>query len=179
MKFSTFRGLAIAGGIVLGVGAVIGTCALCVRSSPDQPRPTADVAATNMPLGPSSARPPSTLAPQPARPPATATATTPSAAGNLRPMDTAVLQKIAQNIPGEKVKDAFPGQTYKVNLFKDPGQAGVNRVKIDLDRDEKWDEKWDIESEGGRQEIKRQVAPADDEKYTENYRLRDGSWVKK
>ncbi len=94
-------------------------------------------------------------------------------------MDSAVLARIAENIAGEKVKDVFPGQTYKVNLFRDAGEKGINRVKIDLDRDDKWDEKWDITSEAGRQEIKRQVAPADDEVYTEQYRLRDGAWVRK
>ncbi len=171
MKFATFRGLVIAGGALLGVGALIGTCALCVREDPDKPRQTptsSTVVASPSPV------------PAPIRPSTgSGGATTPAPSGNLRPMDQAILQRIAQNIPGDKVKDAFPGQTYKVNLFKDAGESGVNRLKIDLDRDEKWDEKWTITNQGGRQEIKRQVAPADDESYTEDYRLRDGSWIKK
>lgn len=174
MKFATFRGLVIGGGAILGVGGLIGACALCVRDDPGSSRPPAAPTANAVATVPTQA------APSPIRPSTgSGGATTPAPSGNLRPMDQAILQRIAQNIPGDKVKDAFPGQTYKVNLFKDAGESGVNRLKIDLDRDEKWDEKWTITNEGGRQEIKRQVAPADDESYTEDYRLRDGSWVKK
>lgn len=80
-----------------------------------------------------------------------------------RPMDTEILAAAAANILGDKVKDAIPGRAWKVNLFRDAGKAEVNRLKIDLDRDDKWDEKWSWGPEG----IKRQVAPADDENYTQ------------
>lgn len=60
----------------------------------------------------------------------------------VRPMDVEILAAAAANISGDKVKDAIRGRPWKVNLFKDPGQAKVNRVKIDLDRDDTWDEKW-------------------------------------
>jgi hypothetical protein len=78
-------------------------------------------------------------------------------------MDMEILAAVGTNIIGDKVKDAFPGRSWKVNVYRDAGSASVNRLKIDLDRDEKWDEKWSWEPEG----IKRQVAPADNEKYTE------------
>ncbi len=80
----------------------------------------------------------------------------------VRPMDVEILAAAAANISGDKVKDAIRGRSWKVNLFKDPGQAKVNRLKIDLDRDDKWDEKWSWDPEG----LQRQVAPADDEQYT-------------
>ena len=90
-------------------------------------------------------------------------------------MDEAILMRVAQGIAGDKEKDATAGKPYKVSLYKDAGQAKINRAKVDLDRDEKWDEKWTFEG----LEVKRQVAPADDEVYTEEYRLRGGAWVKK
>lgn len=96
----------------------------------------------------------------------------------LRPLDQQILARVSQDISGDKVKDAIPGPA-KVNLYKDAGQPKVNRLKIDLDRDEKWDERWDLETEGGEQKIKRHVAPADDEQYTAEYRLENGVWRKK
>ena len=64
---------------------------------------------------------------------------------------------------------------WKVNLYQDAGKKSVNRLKIDLDGDGKWDEKWTIEDD----QVKRQVAPADDERYTEEWRLRGDVWVRK
>ena len=107
-----------------------------------------------------------------APPPAAPAATSGDA---LRPMDDEVLALARAGISGDRVKDATAGKPYKVSLYRDAGQTGVNRLKIDLDRDDKWDEKWSIEGET----VKRQVAPADDEKYSEEYRLRGGAWVRK
>lgn len=95
--------------------------------------------------------------------PATAqTAALPAGAIALRPMDVEILAAAAANISGDKVKDAIRGRPWKVNLFKDAGQAKVNRLKIDLNRNDKWDEKWSWDPEG----LQRQIAPADDEQYT-------------
>lgn len=107
-------------------------------------------------------------------PPAPAAGTEP-----LRNLDRLILAKIGAGIGGSKAKDAFSGQPWKANLYRDAGESGVNRVKLDLDRDEKWDEKWTIEREGGQETVKRQVAPNDDESYTEEYRLRGGAWAVK
>ena len=86
----------------------------------------------------------------------------PAGATALRPMDVEILAAAAANISGDKVKDAIRGRPWKVNLFKDAGATTVNRLKIDLNRNDKWDEKWSWDPEG----LQRQVAPADDEKYT-------------
>lgn len=97
----------------------------------------------------------------------------------LRPMDKDILVLVARSISGEKLKDAFPSKPYKVNIYRDAGQQRVNRLKIDFDRDEKWDEKWTFEGEGALEKVKRQVAPADDETYSVEYRLSAERWVRK
>jgi hypothetical protein len=91
-----------------------------------------------------------------------------------REVDAAVMRALQAPVQ-EKIKDATGGTPYKVNLYSDD-RARWNRLKIDLDRDEKWDEKWDVAADGA---IERQVAPADDEQYTEVYVLRAGQWTRK
>ena len=73
------------------------------------------------------------------------------------------------------VKDAIKGKPYKVNLYSDDG-THFTRVKLDLDRDDKWDESWTFDADGG---IERKVAPADDENYSETWLLDHGAWKKK
>lgn len=172
MKFSTFRGLLIAGAGVLCLGTTVGACMMLGSCGSDKPTAEKTVATAEKPK--TTTQTPTTNQPSPAPTPAGA------GDGSFRPMDKAIMDRVAQNISGDKVKDAFPGQTYKVNLFKDAGEPGVNRVKIDLDRDEKWDEKWTITREGGKEQVRRQVSLVDDDQtYAEEYRLREGSWVKK
>ncbi|MFN7975357.1 MAG: hypothetical protein U0166_23890, partial [Acidobacteriota bacterium] len=90
----------------------------------------------------------------------------------------AILDRAAQNISGDKVKDAFPGEYYKVNLYRDAGEAKVNRLKIDLDRDDRFDEKWTFLPAGPADQVKRQVSPQDDDtSYTVEYMLRAERWV--
>lgn len=74
----------------------------------------------------------------------------------------------------EKIKDATKGRPYKINLYSDD-RVRWNRAKVDLDRDDKFDEKWDFKDDGV---VQRQVAPADDEQYSETYRLEGGRWVR-
>lgn len=93
----------------------------------------------------------------------------------LRELDTLILQRVAQGIGGKKEKDAFRDSSAKVNLYQDQGQASVNRAKVDLDRDDKWDEKWTLSGD----KVKRQVAPGDDGDFAVEYRLRAGAWVLK
>jgi hypothetical protein len=74
------------------------------------------------------------------------------------------------------VKDASRGNAFKVNLYQDEDKVSMNRAKVDLDRDDKWDEKWTFKPG----EITRKVAPTDDENYTDNYlwKGKDG-WQKR
>ncbi|MCE7869580.1 hypothetical protein DYH09_04280 [bacterium CPR1] len=96
--------------------------------------------------------------------------------GALRSFDQAILDRAGQKISGDKIKDALPGPV-KVNLYQDKAGQGVNRAKLDLDRDDKFDEKWTFVHEGGPWKVKRQVSPADNEQYTEEFHLEGGRWV--
>ena len=82
----------------------------------------------------------------------------------------------ARGFAGDRLKDVFPQADYKVNVAKDKGGF---RIKLDLNRDGHWDEKWTTSGKGDDAEVKRQVAPADDERYSESYRLDEGAWRKK
>jgi hypothetical protein len=157
MRFKTFRALVIGGALALGAtGIYYATRARDeVRPvvTPDRP-PVAPTTAVEMPPEPPPEAPSS----------------------NLRELDREVLGLLRAGVTEDKIKDAFPKRTWKVNVYKDPGKSEANRLKIDLDRDEKWDEKWDFERAGGELTVKRHVAPADDEKYREEYRLRGDRW---
>jgi hypothetical protein len=75
----------------------------------------------------------------------------------------------------QKIKDATKGKPYKINLYSDDGLR-FQRAKVDLDRDDKWDESWTFGADGSTE---RQVAPADDERYAEVWVLHAGTWTKK
>lgn len=114
-------------------------------------------------------------APEPAPAAEAATAAPPAAAPDLRAeIDAKVMSAARIALPGDKAKDVTDGRTpYKINLYQDEGHAAPNRAKVDLDRDDRWDEKWTME----RGSITRKVAPADDEQYTEEYRWDGANWV--
>lgn len=103
--------------------------------------------------------------------------TTPRANVDLdfTPVDQAALSFRHRQISGGKLKDAIKGQYFKIDAYQDPGKTQCNRLKIDLDRDNKWDEKWTFDGD----KVKRQVAPLDDEKYIVEYRLGEGGWLRK
>lgn len=167
MKYTTFRGLLIGGGLLVVVGA-FGSCLLCagsqtLREKPPPPKAAPAPTPIAVPLPTPTAAPPTA-------------ATTFADSMPVTDVHQAVLAASKQNISGDKAKDVLKGRAYKVNLYKDAGQSAVNRLKLDLDRDEKWDEKWTLEP-GGK--VKRQIAPADDENYTLEYRLEGDYWRKK
>ncbi len=56
---------------------------------------------------------------------------------------------------------------------KAKGFTTWNRIKIDLDGDKKYDEKWNFRDDGT---VARLVAPDDDENYTVEYRLNKDVW---
>ena len=183
MKYTTFRNLVVIGGL----GALLGTCTLCSRRARDtasQPPVVTSTAPSPATSVPSSA--PSSSATESPRPlPVQATKAAPivqktEAAGPglaLRPLDEEVLRLAGQRVNTDKVKDALPGRPYKINLYAEGGR--VVRAKVDLNRNEKWDEKWSFEIEGGAPAVKRQVSPADDDStYTQKFKLAGRSWVK-
>jgi hypothetical protein len=91
-----------------------------------------------------------------------------------RPVDEVVMRYRGQNIGSDKLKDVTSGTAYKVNVYQDPPSGTANRAKIDLDRDDKWDEKITYTADT----VKREVAPADDENYTESYIWTGTSWTR-
>jgi hypothetical protein len=91
-----------------------------------------------------------------------------------RPHDADVLAFEGRAIGSDKIKDAVAGRAFKVNVYQDAGKSTVNRAKVDLDGDEKWDEKYTFEP--GK--ITLQRAPADDEKYTETFHWTGDGWAK-
>ena len=105
--------------------------------------------------------------------PSTSTA---AAADGLRDVDRDMFALVTMPAQ-EKVKDATKGKAYKINLYSDDGQR-FNRAKVDLNRNDKWDESWTFKSDGTTE---RQVAPSDDEHYTQVWQLASGgaSWKKK
>ncbi len=165
MRFKTFRMIVIGGVAAAAFGVAIGVATCCKKELPEEPKP---IAKTEQP-GPTAEKPKD----QEKQPEGSDDTT------ELRPMDQQLLDLLAKDATTDKLKDAFPGKPFKANIYRDGGGTKFNRVKIDLNRNDKWDEKWSIETEGGKEIIKRQVAPADDEKYTLDYRLIGGRWVLK
>lgn len=166
MRYKTFRNLVVAGVVCLCVGGLY-----LVSRGGSEPESTPLAAPDPGPAAPprrGAEVPPPSL-PQPPE----AGDASPDA---LRPMDREILARVAQGITGGKGKDAIKGRPWKVNLYQDAGHSRVNRLKIDLDRDDKWDEKWTFLSDGGQEVVKRQVAPGDDEAYTDEYFLEGERW---
>jgi hypothetical protein len=161
MKLSHFVVLVIA---LLGAGIFGLTRACKGRSSDDVPPPSA--------ITPAPPPPMPSPTPLPIQPPTPSPATASDLAA--RPYDAEVIAWSKRSISGDKMKDATKGKKYKLNLYKDAGMTTVNRAKIDLDRDDKFDEKYTFETS----KITLQRAPADDEKYTETFHWNGSGWTK-
>lgn len=95
-----------------------------------------------------------------------------------RSADQAVVEFLNRqpNATGDRIKDAFPRESFKVNIYRDGDSQTWTRLKIDLDRDEKDDEKWTLNN---GQPDKRQVSTRDDGNYDREYRWRGAQWVEK
>jgi len=96
-----------------------------------------------------------------------------SAAAPARPWDAVVLGYQGQDIGSDQRKDVSKGRSYKVNVYQDAGHDTANRAQVDIDRDDKWDEKWTFPDDG----VTRQVAPKDDEDYTESWTWTGREWL--
>ena len=80
----------------------------------------------------------------------------------------------AKPLASGKKKDVSKGHPFKINVYQDEPGRGVNRAKVDLDRDDQWDHKYTFEPAGG---VTRKVAPADDENYSVRQRWDGAVWV--
>ncbi len=172
MKFRTFRALVALGVVSLAVGGYAAYDHFAPEPAPHV-RPGRPVYHED-PVAVPPPEPSEDPVREPSRPSSGPTAAASDDPGALRKLDREVLRLVKAGISGGKVKDALQGWREKVNLYRDAGHAGVNRLKIDLDRDEKWDEKWTIEADGA---VLRQIAPNDDERYTVELRLVGERWA--
>lgn len=90
-----------------------------------------------------------------------------------RPVDQVVLGFVGTDLGSAKRKDVTKGKPFKVNVYQDEGHSTANRAKVDLDRDDKWDEKFTFDGDA----VSRKVAPADDEDYTQVFVWSGSEWV--
>ncbi|MBM4360599.1 MAG: hypothetical protein FJ096_21030 [Deltaproteobacteria bacterium] len=167
MKYKHFRAIVVVGALVVG-GLGLRACGRWLDSEPDgASRASAGSASEGEPRRATSDAPRS----------GSSVTSTPGDPAALRPIDGRILERVRAGVASDKVKDAFPGERIKVNLYNESGKI---RAKVDLDRDDKWDEKWDFESEDGKEVVKRRVSTADDDAtYDVELRLREGRWVAK
>ncbi len=166
MKYKTFRALMLLGLAVVGVGTIVLAVRYCGGDEDDR-----KVSSKATP--PAPAKQPVAVNPPPIQNPPLGTGGD-TRGEALRDWDRELIALAGKPLPGGKGKDALGGKRpFKVNLYQDAGQSLPNRAKVDLDRDEKWDEKWTFE--GGA--VKRQVAPADDDNYTVEYTLVGDRWL--
>ena len=161
MRFTTFRNFVILpSGLLAGV-LVIGGFVLLGRSCGSS-RPEREAAGNPSPV---------TTETQTAQRPLVS----PDGGSNFRDKLIVDYLNSHRQATGDKLKDALPREAFKVNLYADNGSATWNRLKIDLDRDEKWDEKWDLEN---AQPVKRHVSTRDNEVYDQEFRWQGsrGGW---
>ncbi|MCH9689000.1 MAG: hypothetical protein K0V04_46635 [Deltaproteobacteria bacterium] len=158
MKYTTFRSLIIVAGLGL-TGLGFWQCSRCAahrdaddQRSATQPSPRSVAAVPEPPVAP---------------PPAGAS--DPLAAGT--PVDVAMASARARPVQS-KIKDASKGMAFKINIYSDDGSRW-NRAKIDLDRDDHWDEKWTFGSDGS---IEKKVAPNDDDSYSLKFAFGTDGW---
>lgn len=156
MKYKTFRALIIAAILVSGGIAVYVLGVALQRSSADAgpvaPAGAVEASPRELATSPSDATPPSDGAPN-----------------ELREVDTLMLALLQRPVQ-DKIKDASKGRPFKINLYSDDGTR-FNRAKVDLDRDDRWDEKWTFKPDGSTE---REVAPNDDENYQLRFVLEAG-----
>ncbi len=92
----------------------------------------------------------------------------------LDPIDAAVLAWKGRSIPSKKVKDVTKHTPWKINVYQDDPGAGVNRAKVDRDRDDRWEIKYTFAPDGS---VSRKIAPEDDENFTVVQQLTETGWV--
>lgn len=103
----------------------------------------------------------------------------------LTNIDKLILEYQKKNISDSKIDDQGDSykkfiitKDFKVDLRCDfkKGYSYWNRIKVDFDKDKKWDEKWSFQKDGT---IKKEVSPNDDENYVYTYILKENIWERK
>ncbi len=197
MKFTTFRNLlvaAVASGLLGSVYYATRSAAVTPTTTPTPGATASTTSATGSPKADTKSDPAAGSKADPVIP-----AETNSAAGSseqkamrgmvaevaknghpllaMRPFDEEIIRLFEQTPSSGKVKDATPDRPYKVNLYAEGGKHV--RAKVDLNRNNKWDEKWSVEEKNGERIYKRQVSPSDDDtNYPDKFKLRHKMWEK-
>jgi hypothetical protein len=155
--------------VLVGAGGVTASYLAC-SSKHDEPKITNDDRNMTKPAVPPPA-PATAPPPAPAVDAAVAAQTSDLAA---RPYDADVLAWRTKTAPKGKIKDAAPGASYKLDVYQDKGKPTIDRAKLDANRNGKWDDKYTFDGDT----ITLELAPADDEKYTEKYHWNGSGWTK-
>ncbi len=93
----------------------------------------------------------------------------------LRPMDHDIIAALRSGtIARTSVPDLFPDQPYHVRLAGSPVTQTFAYVLIDLNRDDKWDERWDLTKPGAITRTVEHDPSAQGEKVV--YTLVKGRW---
>lgn len=160
MKFRTFRNLLLIGGATVFSG-LCGTCFYFAGSNQAGSNPVAKTAPTPYVTTGTGSGGGVTELQTPYRnsgAPSAGVTTGPSSqtrSGQRREEQLILNFLASQPATTDKVKDAFPGESFKVNVYCDDHNPNWTRLKIDLDRDGKDDEKWELKD---GQPAKRRVA---------------------
>ncbi len=101
-------------------------------------------------------------------PPLAVAAKAAPAAGKRDPTQ-AIVAALRRPATGKKQKDLFGGAGPKVNLYDDDGDGRWDRAKVDLDRDDSWDERYTVKGAA----IGRKITASG-----ERLVLLNGGWVK-
>jgi hypothetical protein len=135
VKFKYVAGAAV---VVVGVGvlAVLGLGGFFLGTT-----------ATETPVGPVVTGPAPEAQPVGTPAPAQPLASAPTGGGKYA---AAVRAANGTASPNSKKKDALGASGWKINLYEETGDAHYDRAKVDRDRDDSWDEKWNWK--GGRWE---------------------------
>lgn len=122
------------GGIVALVGGAVAAIALNAGDDPTPPYPPIAPPPRVAPVTPPPAEPLAAVSPPITRPPA------------VTPTDAAVIAIASRPSGGaKKKKDALGGASpWKVNLYDDDGDGRWERLKLDRNRDDRWDSKWNF-----------------------------------
>lgn len=171
MKFKTFRNFILIPGIVLvfvlvilGIRGIFRVLTKPAASARNQ------LAASTSPSSPAS----NSSAP-PANPGESSQSAT-TAQTELRREDRLIINFLNthQAATEGKLKDIFPGEKFKVNLYRDGDSSSWTRLKIDLNRNNKDDEKWTLNN---GLPSKRSVSSRDDEQYDQKYAWAGDHWI--
>jgi hypothetical protein len=176
MKYTTFRNLR-RGTLAVGCIGLITWCAAAInRNDGQDAHPAAAEQAVANSSAPSAAGEAS-FAGEEQRPEFGA-ATLPISAAEQSILDAQHAISLQQTLDskGENYKLFIKAGAYNLDMRCDfkKGFDYWNRVKVDWNKNKRWDEKWLFGKDG---KVKRDIAPADDEQYTMRYVLESKQWI--